>query len=949
MTLSGRFVLPSGKPAGGVRLAAEASYGDGGNGVLSSMTTGADGVFTLNVETARPFKLSVTPGEGLVSGTLRADSTVRPGSSWSEGIWVLEPVAGTSTLSNNITLAAGHIVSGTVTVSGPLSLTDARLEVWSDAARFEAPITVKTGTTAWKITLPAGSYRASVQEYGVGISAYHGGDSAETATAFPVNGTVTGIGIAATVSSHTVSGTVRNAAGQPVPDASVGISPRPWATDRGRSTTTTADGTYTLVNLQPGTYELSFGGSGPTVYWPGTDDPDAAELISVTTQTTALTGYDGTVSEGVRISGTSTDPNGTPREGDQVRFVKNGREFSSVTTAADGTYRSWGLPAGEYAVSIVQGGFQGQIEQWYDGKRSAAEANLVDAAEDGTEYGEIDFVAVAGATMKGTIRFADHSPVAGAEVSVYAAQNLENPVGATRTGADGRYSIPGLRADNYVVKASSGSSGVVDAWFGATEADPSPRVISLGVDGSFTADFEAHLGGTVRGTVYPPSTGQPIFLTLMRTDETGYRSLTLPASDGDPIDWEVSGLEGIWMASVDGRYWPDLSAPEDASVIEVAPGQVIDGIDFDLRSGVNLSASFSTSDGSAIAYMHLVIERDQHGWWERVTDAGSSDPEFAFALAAGSYRLRANGTTTAGDALRDTERSFTITNGQTTDLRITTALGWEINGQVTDAATGEPVAGVDLSASSSAGGGGNAMSRPDGTYRLVVGATGAWTVTASGYSDVYAPSPREVTVVDAKVDGVDISLTRGHRLSGRVTAENNGNPLSGVTVEVQGADGSTLAWLATQIDGTYSTSALPTGAYRLRFSNWNGLYIEEWWDGAVDRASATDVVVDRKAVANIDASMRLGGVVAGSVRDAAGAPLSEATVGLATLPPSGIGGFFAPLGRLFGIGGDHPILGVETTTDAEGNYRLPPTESGSYALYVYSRPRAPPGMTSRPH
>jgi len=942
VTVTGRFVLPSGKAAAGVRLAAEASYGDGGNGVLASMTTGADGAFTLNVQTARPFKLGVTPAEGLVSGSIRDDGTLRPGNAWSEGIWVLQPVAGTSAL-GNVKLLAGHVVSGSVTVSGPLSATEARLDVWSETARFEAPVTVKTGVTPWKITLPSGSYRASVTEYGAGISAYHGGSSEETAAAFPVNGAVTGIGISATVSGRTISGTVRDSAGRPVADASVGISARPWSTDPGRFTMTGSDGTYTLVNIQPGTYELTFSASGPTVYWPGTDDPDAAELVTVTSETSTLTGYDVTVSAGVRISGTSTNPDGSPRQGDQVRFVKNGREVGSDTTRADGTYRSWGLPAGEYVVSLVQGGFQGGpqggleggLEQWYDGKRSAAEANLVDASEEGKEYSDIDFVAVTGGTVKGAIRFAGGSPVVGAAVSVFAAQNLDSPVGATQTDANGRYSVSGLKVDNYVVKVSSGSSGVVDAWFGATKADPNPQVIELGIDGSFTADIETHPGGTVRGTVRPSAPGQPVFLTLMRTDAPGYRSLTLPAGDGGPIDWEVSGLEGTWAASIDGRYWPNLTAmPEEASLIEITAGQVTSGIDFDLGAGVNLFATFSTSDGSSIAYMSVIIERERDGFWEHVTQLGRDTAQFAFALTPGSYRLRASGNSPSGDALRDTQTAFTISAGQPTELAITTASGWVINGRVTDAATGAPVSGIDLAATSATGSG-YAMSRSDGTYRLVVGATGRWSIRGAGVSDLYAPSTREVAVVDGVVEGADVALSRGHRLSGRVTAENNGNPLSNVAVEVQDASGDRVAWLITQSDGTYRTPALPAGAYGVRFFNWNGLYIEEWWDGAADRASADDVIVSGKPVAGVDASMRLGGVVAGTVRDADGAPVPGATVGLATPPPSGIDAFFAPLGKLFGGGAD-PILGIETITDADGDYRLPPAESGSYALYVHT-------------
>ena len=140
--------------------------------------------------------------------------------------------------------------------------------------------------------------------------------------------------------------------------------------------------------------------------------------------------------------------------------------------------------------------------------------------------------------------------------------------------------------------------------------------------------------------------------------------------------------------------------------------------------------------------------------------------------------------------------------------------------------------------------------------------------------------------------------------------------------------------VSTDSAGRYTTPALAPGVYTLEFSNWGGLYIEEWWDGATSREAATPLTVGTGPVTGVNASMRLGGVITGYVHDEDYQPVQGATVGLATPPASGVEAFFAPLFALFGV--SSPLLGVETTTDANGECTLPAVDSGDYALYVYT-------------
>ncbi|WP_181905653.1 carboxypeptidase regulatory-like domain-containing protein, partial [Microbacterium bovistercoris] len=936
--LSGRILKPGGAPATGVQLTAFATYGDDGDGNLGSVTTDAEGTFSFPVSTARTFILEVLPGSGFVPSRLGAGTTLVPGQGWDEGIRRFDPVAGSAML-GDLTLIPGQMISGDVTVSGTLSPTDTEVSVWSDTASFTAPVTIATGSTAWSVTVPSGTYRAGLTDYGIGIFAYHGGTSSETAAPIVVtSASVSDVGIDVSISGRTLSGTVLNSNGEPVEGASVSLGSDSWSPGdtTGRNTTTAADGSYTLINLVPGSYRLSFWAGGPTVYWPGTTDYDAFEPIVIASGTTAVTGKDVTVVEGVRIAGTVTNSDGTPREGDQVRFVKDGQEIGSTETKADGTYSSWALPAGEYLVSLVQGGYGGTLEQWYDGKRTAATADPVAATDDGATYDGIDFVAVTGGTISGTITFADGTEVADASVLVYAAHDLNQPVKTTTTDAAGHYTLSGLTVENYVVKVQSGASGAVDAWYGATEASPEPKPISLGLDETFIADVVTRLGGTIRGTVILAAADQGAWVSLSRTDGSDYRSLYLPPNDGNPVEWEMPGLLGSWIVSVDEQYWQNATQWSDATPIDVQAGQVVSGIDFDLRAVVSLTGTVTTTDGSEVSQINATVEREVDGFWQWVASDSSASAQFAFALDPGQYRLRVSGFTADGDALRDTTTPFSIAAGETTNLTVPTARGWTITGRITDAETGAAVPGTSVRAESDSASIAYTSSSIDGTYRLVVAARGSWTVSAGVNSQKYTETHREVVVDDAALESVDLALSAGHQISGRVTAENNGNGLSGVQVSVLDAASGTEFHTSASYDGSYATPALTPGEYTVRFSNWSGLYVEEWWEGAPTPASAATVSIDDADVTDIDASMRLGGVITGRVTDADGNPVPWATVGMASPPASGVEAFFGALGRFFtGAAVTSPLLGVETSADANGNYSLPPVEAGSYALYVH--------------
>ncbi|MPZ16404.1 MAG: choice-of-anchor D domain-containing protein [Luteitalea sp.] len=130
----------------------------------------------------------------------------------------------------------------------------------------------------------------------------------------------------------TISGTIQDASGAPLPDVPVGLT---GTSDAG--TTTTAQGTYTFANLaEGGSYTVMPSLDGYTF------TPASQEFGELTGDATA--DFTAAAVE-VSITGTVVDEDDQPLEGVTVTLSGNGHD--EVTTAADGAFAFEGLTWGD--------------------------------------------------------------------------------------------------------------------------------------------------------------------------------------------------------------------------------------------------------------------------------------------------------------------------------------------------------------------------------------------------------------------------------------------------------------------------------------------------------------------------------------------------------------------------------------------------------------------------
>ena len=120
--------------------------------------------------------------------------------------------------------------------------------------------------------------------------------------------------------------------------------------------------------------------------------------------------------------------------------------------------------------------------------------------------------------------------------------------------------------------------------------------------------------------------------------------------------------------------------------------------------------------------------------------------------------------------------------------------------------------------------------------------------------------------------GINAALPPGRSISGAVTEEGTGTPLSDICVSVYDTSRWEVGSDKTSSSGFYEVNGLRAGSYKLQFSDCGSelFHISEWYEDEGDFESADPVAVtagsDRSG---IDASLALGGSISGKVTEEA--------------------------------------------------------------------------------
>jgi Carboxypeptidase regulatory-like domain len=469
------------------------------------------------------------------------------------------------------------------------------------------------------------------------------------------------------------------------------------------------------------------------------------------------------------------------------------RSVGGLPDDANGHYVAAGLAPGDYKVGFNPGPDLNYLSEYYSGRMTRAEANVISVAAGSTTEGiDAHLQPDAGRIAGRVVDASDGAPVEGLVVCASGTREVER---CNRTGSNGEYLINGLPTGAYTVvfRSLGPLPGYVTQYYHAKATAAEADDVSV-VQGAVTGGVDAMMAkaGAISGRVSSAASRIASFTVCVEGLESvrEYKCVGFDQVDAGESNYVIESLApGSYVVSFEGQlengtyfrqYYDHAVDPQAAKPVPVGSGEVIHGIDASVGEGGSSEPMIPASVG----------------------EGGSSEPMIPASVGEGD----------------------------------------SISGTVADWLTGKPLASVNVCAHAIAGGAAIgpdtcAGTDRDGAYTLTKLApleyVVRFTTAASGPLGSYLPeyykdsySEREATAVqvsDSKTtSGVDMALTRGGAIGGRVRFVEARMSRSPVEVCARmltvGNDGNTPVCVKARRGGWFTIPRLVPGVYAVSFA-----------------------------------------------------------------------------------------------------------------------------------
>lgn len=456
----------------------------------------------------------------------------------------------------------------------------------------------------------------------------------------------------------------------------------------------------------------------------------------------------------------------------------------SATTASDGSYALFGLPADDYVVRATALGY---AREYWDNVAPFNEATMISVSA-GVVTPGIDFVLTEGGSLSGHVYQSDGmTPIAGARVFVRPSKYFFDAGFWATTDIQGAYQVESLSLGNFRVMAEAvgyARSRYYDGAAGLYPWESAAAVPVIPPSDTPNIDINLQRAGSISGHIYRADGSTPIPGLVIGAQSIGpYFDFGSSPSNADGYyvieglppggflvrAWNPPGLASRWYNSK-----PDLSS---ADAVTVAEGEAVAGKDFLLEIGSPLRGHVYDEEGEPISGVII----NAHLPASHVVSSALTDSlgGYEIWLGTGDYVLEAfvvdhwvvaewyDNHYDKGNA----DPVHVEAPNPVSGIDFHLAKAGSISGHVYEADGATPIANASLYAFPLSGDhpGAGANSGPDGSYTIEGLPSGGYKVqvTVSDHvAQYYNNAPDKASATEVKVNapadvpGVDFRLSR---------------------------------------------------------------------------------------------------------------------------------------------------------------------------------------------
>ena len=443
-------------------------------------------------------------------------------------------------------------------------------------------------------------------------------------------------------------------------------------------------------------------------------------------------------------------------------------------------------------------------------------------------------------------------------------------------------------------------------------------------------------GGAISGLVTSAATGLPVSgISVSAYGESGGDSDYTDATGRYTITGLASGAYSVKAAP----SFETVNLIGTPQTVTVAAPATLDNVNFALTVGGTLTGQVTGPGGTPLANITVYLGNSD-GSYQRYVYTDATGLYTATGMPSGMYRVLFRPRAYIPEAYNnhpdfsDADPIAVAAPGTVTGIDAVLEQGGAISGKITDATSGAPIKNVFVEVLDESGERvETANSQANGTYQTDTSlpsgsyvvrfnaderfASCAYVTEYSGDATSLAEAARVTISAPAAAVNINAALTRGSILFGKLTDATTGAPItSGQVTIYDGAGKRVMYGRLTFLGGWASSSALPSGSYRIEFRDYDDGYIDEFYNDQPSLEMATPVVLSAPTdITGLDAALAQGALISGRVTAAdTGAPFSAGSV--VVYDASGKQAGYASL-------------------DSDGSYRvLTGLASGSYRIGV---------------